>query len=197
MMQPDATHIRELMQSQLPADLYAHTLATTNYALEMGRLYRCGIVEMNSIGLGALLHDNCKNWGEDELLTAAHELGYTPDALEFAVPALLHARIGAYRLWRDYGIGDEQAYAAVYFHTVGGRGMCRAARIVDCADKLEEQREYPGVQDLRAKAGKGLPQLCLAVIAFGFEYLQENRRLIHPATLEFYNELVSELIGLG
>ena len=197
MMPPSAGHIRELLQAQLPAGLFAHTLSTTKYALELAQLYGCGSGEMMSVELGALLHDNCKQWDKGTLIVAASELGYTPGALELQAPALLHARIGAHRLMRDFSVADADAYAAVFFHTVGGRGMCRAARIVYCADKLEEQREYAGVQVLRAKACEGLATLCLAVIAANLEYLQENRRLIHPATLEFYNELVSELTKLG
>jgi predicted HD superfamily hydrolase involved in NAD metabolism len=197
MMQQSVAHVRELLKAQLPAEVYAHTLSTTEYALELGKLYGCDSAEVMSIELGALLHDNCKHWDKGALIVAASELGYTPCALELQVPALLHARIGAHRLMRDFSVADADAYAAVFFHTVGGRGMCRAARIVYCADKLEGQREYAGVQALRAKAGEGLATLCLAVIAANLEYLQENRRLIHPATLEFYNELVSELTKFG
>lgn len=197
MMQPSAAHIRELLQAQLPSELYAHTLATTKFALELGKLYGCDSAEMKSIELGALLHDNCKHWDKGALIAAASELGYTPGALELQVPALLHARIGAHRLMRDFAVADADAYAAVYFHTTGGRGMCRAARIVYCADKLEDARQFAGVQALRQKAGEGLAQLCLAVTVANFEYLQENRRLIHPAALEFYNELVLELTKLG
>ncbi len=197
MMQPTAANIRGLLKAQFPAELYAHTLATTEYALELGKLYGCDSAEMLSIELGALLHDNCKHWDKGALIVAASELGYTPCAMELQVPALLHARIGAHRLMRDFAVADAEAYAAVYFHTTGGRGMCRAARIVYCADKLEGQREYAGVQALRVRAGEGLAQLCLAVTAANLEYLQENRRLIHPAALEFYNELVLELTKLG
>lgn len=197
MMQPSAAQIRELLKAQLPAELYAHTLATTDYALELGLMFGSTEDEITGIELGALLHDNCKHWETSALIVAASELGYAPDAFELQVPVLLHARIGAHRMMRDFGIADADTYAAVYFHTVGGRAMCRAARIVYCADKLEERREYEGVQELRAKAGEGLTQLCLAVIATNLEYLQQNRRLIHPATLEFYNELVLEPTKLG
>jgi predicted HD superfamily hydrolase involved in NAD metabolism len=197
MTQPAAAHIREILKVQLPAELYAHTLATTEYALELGRMFGCAEDELARIELGALLHDNCKHWSAEQLHIAAHELGYTPDALELTVPALLHARIAAHRLWRDFSISDPDIYASVYFHTTGGPGMCRAARIVYCADKLEDTREFAGVRELRAKACEGLPALCMAVIAAGLEYLRQNRRLIHPATIEFYNELVLELAGIG
>lgn len=197
MMQPSAAHIREMLQAQLPAELYAHTLSTTKCALELGRIFGCMEDEMTSIELGALLHDNCKHWSDEELHIAANELGYTPDSLELHAPALLHARIGAYRLKRDFAVADADAFAAVYFHTTGGWGMCRAARIVYCADKLEDTREFAGVQALRAKVGEGLPQLCLAVVSCGLEYLQRRRHIIHPATIEFYNELSEETQGLG
>ncbi len=197
MMQPSAAQIRELLKAQLPAELFAHTLATTDYALELGRMFGCAEAELASIELGALLHDNCKHWGVEQLQAAASELGYEPDEMERQVPALLHARIGAHRLWRDFCISDADTHSAVYFHTTGGLGMCRAARIVYCADKLEEQRDYAGVRELRAKAGDGLPQLCLAVVTAGIEYLKRKRRRVHPATIEFYNELSEEAISLG
>ena len=197
MMKPTAEHIRELLKKQQPAELYTHTLDTAACALELGYNYGCESAEMLNIELGALLHDNCKHWFRGALLTAALGLGYVLDDLEQKERTLLHARVGALRLRRDFGIADKQVFDAVYFHTVGGPGMCRVARIVYCADKLETQREFPGVKDIRAKASEGLAQLCLAVVTAGIEYLKRKHRLIHPATIEFYNELSEETKGLG
>lgn len=191
-MKADIQRATELVASQLPAELYLHTVRTRDTALELARSYGCEGRELQRIELASLLHDNCKHWQTQRLLDEAKALGYEPTELEQRVPALLHARVGAHRLQRDFSVTDGIVYSAVYYHTVGGRGMCREARIVFCADKLELGRDYEGVEDLRARADDGLNELCLAVIALGLNYLTRKGALIDTATLDFYNELILE-----
>jgi predicted HD superfamily hydrolase involved in NAD metabolism len=191
-MKADIQRAAELVASELPAELYRHTVRTRDYALELGERFGCDERELERIELASLLHDNCKHWPAQRLLSEAKELGYAPSELERRVPALLHARVGAHRLQRDFGVTDETVYSAVYHHTVGGRAMGREARIVFCADKLEPGRDYAGVEELRARAADGLNELCLTVIASGLDYLTRKRTPVDRATLDFYNELVME-----
>ena len=191
-MKTDIQRATELVASQLPAELYRHTVRTRDYALELAKAYGCEGRELERIELAALLHDNCKHWQAQRLMDEAKTLGYEPTELEMRVPALLHARVGAHRLQRDFGVTDGIVYSAVYCHTVGGRGMGREARIVFCADKLEPGRDYEGLEELRARAADGLNELCLAVIASGLNYLTGKGAPIDTATLDFYNELIQE-----
>jgi len=192
-MKADIQRATELVGAQLPAELYLHTVRTRDYALELAKRYGCDGRELQRIELAALLHDNCKHWQAQRLLDEAAALGCEPTELEMRVPALLHARVGAHRLRRDFGVTDETVYSAVYYHTVGGRGMGREARIVFCADKIEPGRNYEGADELRARAGGGLNELCLAVIAAGLDYLTREKAPIDTATIDFYNELIQEL----
>ena len=191
-MKADIQRATELVASQLPAELYLHTVRTRDYALELAKRYDCDGRELQRIELAALLHDNCKHWLPQRLLDEAKELGYEPMELEMRVPALLHARVGAHRLRRDFNVNDGIVYSSVYYHTVGGRGMSREARIVFCADKIEPGRDYEGVEELRACAADGLNELCLAVIASGLSYLMRKEAPIDTATIDFYNELIQE-----
>jgi predicted HD superfamily hydrolase involved in NAD metabolism len=191
-MKADIQRAAELVASQLPAELYLHTVRTRDCALELAKRSGCDGREFQRIELAALLHDNCKHWQAQRLLDEAAALGYEPTELEMRVPALLHAKIGAHRLQRDFGVTDGIVYSAVYYHTVGGRGMSREARIVFCADKIEPGRDHEGVEELRARAQDGLNELCLAVIAAGLDYLTREGAAIDTATIDFYNELIQE-----
>ena len=191
-MKADIQRATELVASQLPAELYLHTVRTRDYALELAKQYGCDGRELLRIELAALLHDNCKHWQAQRLLDEAKALGYEPNELEMRVPGLLHARVGAHRLQRDFSVTDGIVYSAVYYHTVGGRGMCREARIVFCADKIEPGRDYEGVEELRVRSADGLTELCLAVIAAGLNYLTREGAPIDTATIDFYNELIQE-----
>ncbi len=187
----------ELVALQLPAELYLHTVRTRDYALELAKSFACDREETARVELAALLHDNCKHWQTKRLLAEAQVLGYEPGAIELQVPALLHAKVGAHRLRRDFAVFDEVVYSAVYHHTAGGPGMHRVARIIYCADKLEPGREYEGVAELRARAAEGLAELCLAVIGSGLAYVQQKHSLIDPVTVNFHNELVENLRDSG
>jgi len=185
--------LRRTLAEKLPAGLMAHCERVVEYARRLAD--RFGYADGERIELAGLLHDNCKHYSVEELAELARRVGYQPDAYELAAPEILHAPLGARRLWRDFGLADAEVMAAVGGHTTGGRDLGTLARIIYCADKLERARDFPQADELRSLAERGLRQLCLCVVNANISYLCASHRLVHPASLEFYNELVNESDG--
>ncbi len=178
-----------MISHELPPRLLMHTMRTRELATKLARGYGLDEEEVHRVELGALLHDNCRHWPPERLLSAAREFGYTPDEVEAASPVLLHARVGAFRLRTEYSLSDEVVYSCVFHHTVGGPGMSDAAKIVYCADKIEPGRDYPGADRLRRLAPEGLKPLCRGIVSSTIEYLSSLDRPVHPATVAFLQEL--------
>ncbi|OPX22196.1 MAG: hypothetical protein B1H03_04995 [Planctomycetales bacterium 4484_113] len=183
--------VRERLVQELPAELMAHSERVAKYAQELAQ--RFGYEDDERIELAGLLHDNCKHYGREELLALAQRVGYEPDTYELAAPEVLHAPLGARRLWRDFAIVDREVMLAVAGHTTGGRNLGKLGRIIYCADKLEPARDFPSADHLRSLAERSsLREFCVAVVAANLDYLSANHRVIHPASLEFYNELAGK-----
>ena len=49
-----------------------------------------------------------------------------------------------------YGVEDEDILNAIRYHTTGRPGMSLLEMVLKTADQLEEGRDYPGVEQMRA-----------------------------------------------
>jgi len=85
-MKTDIQRATELVASQLPAELYRHTVRTRDYALELAKAYGCEGRELERIELAALLHDNCKHWQAQRLMDEAKRWAMSRPSLKCAFP---------------------------------------------------------------------------------------------------------------
>jgi len=81
--------LRQKLAEELPAELMAHSERVCNYGLRLAE--KLGYEDKPRVELAGLAHDNCKHYGEEELLSLAERVEYEPDAYELAAPQILHA----------------------------------------------------------------------------------------------------------
>jgi predicted HD superfamily hydrolase involved in NAD metabolism len=149
-------------------------------------------VDLDLARLAGLLHDWDREQSADELLAAAKAAGIEITPADAVTPHLLHARTGAVAARVALpGLPDE-AVNAISRHTVGAVGMSDLDMVVYMADMIESHRDYLGVDELRDAVGV----VSLAeVFALGYRqsvrHLVEARKLIHPVTIDVWNEHVA------
>jgi len=78
-----------------------------------------------------------------------------------------HSFTAYLHLEHDWLIKDAEILNAVFNHTVGEPGMSQLDKVVFCADKISEERDYPGVEAFR--------QACFADLDQGFKQLVQNQ----------------------
>ena len=62
------------------------------------------------------------------------------------MPALIHAKLGAYLAENEYGIKDREVLDAITYHTTGRPEMTMLEKILYIADYIEpNRREIPGL----------------------------------------------------
>ena len=71
------------------------------------------------------------------------------DDLEKDSLALSHSLIGSYIAKYEFGINDEDIISAIKYHTTGKEDMNLIEKIIYIADLIEEDRDFPGVEELR------------------------------------------------
>ena len=149
-------------------------------------------VDLDLARLAGLLHDWDREQSPDELLASAKAAGIEIAPADEATPRLLHARTGALAARAALpGLPDE-VVNAISRHTIGALGMSDLDMVIYMADMIESHRDYLGVNELRDAVGA----VSLAeVFALGYRqsvhHLVEARKLIHPVTIDVWNEYVA------
>ncbi|PKQ19791.1 MAG: phosphohydrolase [Actinobacteria bacterium HGW-Actinobacteria-6] len=166
-----------------------HSLGVAQSAGELAEAYG---VDRDEARLAGLLHDWSKDASNEELLSAAVDLGIPVTEVDLAVPYLLHAPVAAAEIRLALPEVSEEVAAAIAAHTYGVVPMQPLDMIVYVADTIEPGRAHEGVEALREAVGQvPLVELFTRAYASSLRHLVETRRRIHPGTIDMWNRLVS------
>ena len=113
--------------------------------------------------------------------------------VEVRRPSLLHGPLAAAWLESD-GVSDPQVLEAVRYHTTGRMGMGPVARVVYLADKLDPAKikRYPALEEVEALATEDIDRALIRCLNHQITHLIAKRRTIHPASVDFRNELLTK-----
>lgn len=149
--------------------------------------------------LAGFLHDVARAEAPRTFLETARKLGLAVHPVEAAVPILLHGPIAAALARRDLGLQDQDALAAIAWHTTGRWEMSPLEKAVFLADKLDPEKEgyYPGLEGLPDLARRDPERALLEYLDWQIKRLLEGGGLVHPATVEARNWLLRTLSDRG
>lgn len=156
---------------------YEHTLRVAETAERLAGLHG---LDPNMARLASLLHDTAREASKEELLRVAGEEALPVGDLEHERPMLLHGPVAAELSRKDLGVKDGEVLEAVRAHTTGEPGMGALALALYVADKIEPDRDQPGVGALRDLAPKSLRRAAKATLADSVFHNEQRGRPIHP-----------------
>ncbi len=188
-LSPGNPRLREL-SLQLPPGLQQHIEWVRGKALELARLHN---IDPARTEVAAMAHDLARAMEVTELLAKAREWGLAFHPMEEQVTVLLHAPVGAEILRRECGIGDREVLEAVRWHTTFNLGLGPVAKIVFLADKLDPQKleRYPFLERVDGLAREDLDAAAQVFLQEELASMIRAGRLVHPASVEGLNELLS------
>ncbi|MCI8525835.1 MAG: nicotinate (nicotinamide) nucleotide adenylyltransferase [Oscillospiraceae bacterium] len=141
---------------------------------------RCGI-----------LHDVTKALGRTAQLLLCEKYGIMTSEFEKAHYKLLHSKTGAVIARRIFGECDA-VYEAIYWHTTGKADMTVLEKILYLADYMEPNRDFDGVEKLRALAETDLDAALLCGFEMSIELLKSEGKPLDRYTVEARDFLVGE-----
>ena len=188
-MSPSIEAYIESRLEALPTGLFNHIQRVRDIALDLAE--RHGL-DSQKTRLGALAHDLARAAGGEELLRQAKELGIHVHPVEEKVPILLHGPVAAETLRRN-GLDDPDVYQAVYWHSTAHPGLPEVAKAVFLADKLDpsKQRRYPFIDSVMSQSRVSLDGAMLTFLDRELVRLIEMGELVHPASVDARNDLLS------
>jgi predicted HD superfamily hydrolase involved in NAD metabolism len=173
----------QLVAARLSEKRRAHVLRVAAEAVELARRFGAS-VEMAE--LAGLLHDYCRELGDEEMLALAARHGVPYGPVEARRPKhILHGPVAAAEL---AGRVPPEVAQAIARHTVGAAGMTVLDKCVYLADFLEPGRDFPGVEEVRFLARRSLDEAIAASSRMTLLDLIGRGRGVVPAALEMYNE---------
>ena len=129
-----------------------------------------------------VLHDCTKYLELPEQLALCQQYGVELDALEQQAVKLLHSKTGACIARAVFGEPDE-VYWAIFWHTTAKADMTTLEKILYVADYMEPNRDFEGVERLRALAYEDLDRALLLGVETTIQEMIDRQLPIHSNTL--------------
>ena len=179
-------HFKDIIRARLTPERYEHSLAV---AVEAKRLALMWGADPDKAYTAGLLHDILKNTKSQLQLQILQDFDILLDTVEKASPKLWHARSGAAFIERVLGVEDPDIVTAVRYHTTGRAGMSLLERVLFLADFTSADRDYDDVDVMRRLVNESLDEAMMYALSYTIGELTEKQALIHPDTLNAYNEI--------
>ena len=184
----DGNYVRAVHE-KLSEYRFRHSMAVAETAEKLAEKYGADPAAAYTAGV---LHDILKEQPPAEALAFFEDRGVTLTPLERGAPKLWHAMAGAIYVREAFDVSVEIA-EAIRWHTTGKAHMTTLEKILFVADFISEDREYPGVEDMRRRAQTSLELAMDEGLRFTIEELKSRGAPVHPDSLACYEEIQKEL----
>ena len=172
--------LEQVVVSLLKPNRVAHVLGCRDTAAELARRWGC---DETDAARGGILHDITKALDGPLQLTLCREYGIVLSEFSKKNPKTLHALTGSLVADRIFG-ENKQVVEAIRSHTTGKAAMTTLEKILYVADYMEPNRDFPGVERLRALAFEDLDKALKLGLTMTIELLKEQKREISPESAE-------------
>lgn len=194
-MPPDKQALIARLSGLTGPKRYQHSLNVAAVAARLARQYAPQMEQAAEIA--GIVHDHAKKLPDSELISAARRFDIPVSPVELAMPSLLHGKVGAALLDERFGLRDADVSAAVADHVTGRPGMGLLSRILYVADQAAEDRDFDGVERLRAVMLEDLDRAVLLVAQGKILSVVNRGWMVEEATMNLYNELVMSGVKVG
>lgn len=169
---------------------FKHTLGVVESATQLAKLYN---VDVEKARLAALLHDCAKEMPLKDMQALVEASKYEADDELLANGNLLHGLAGMIRAEKEFSITDLDVLEAIRVHTTGKVHMSKLDKVIFLADYIEPNRNFPGVNDIRAAAEQSLDTGVLCGFDTTIRHLIDSGDTIYPLTIISRNDLIQHM----
>lgn len=188
----DIKQIEKTLKGMLPERRLKHSLNVSKCAVKLSEIYKC---DKEKAEIAGLVHDCAKYFTDEQIEDSIKRFNVELDPLEVNNIALSHSVIGSYVAVDIFNIKDEEIINAIKYHTTGKENMSLLEKIIYMADLIEEDRNFPRVEELRELTYSGkLEEALLLSFNNTIKFVIDNNQLIHPRTIKARNYILEELI---
>jgi predicted HD superfamily hydrolase involved in NAD metabolism len=197
------------LRTVMSPELFNHSIGTFNYCFQMADRFLLTGANSNlkdsisgsgrnrhektipelcfDLAAAAILHDYGKIFSIKELKTIAVKEKLGISDFELNCEPILHSFMAPFLLERDFKITDRDVLNSVRIHTTGSVKMSMTDKILYISDKIEETRDYEGVEKLRYLSLEDINLCLLEVYKSNIIYVIKGNNVLHPDTAKIWN----------
>ena len=176
----DLSELRACSYYMMKQKRVPHVMGVEEEAVKLARYWGADETLARRAGI---LHDCTKYWTLEENKTLCAKYGVELDELENKAVKLLHSKTGA--CMAKYVFGEpEEVYQAIFWHTTAKADMTLLDKILYMADYIEPNRDFDGVERLRALSYQDLDKALLLGVESTIQEMEERGLPIHSNTLQ-------------
>ncbi len=172
--------LRKQSYAMLKPRRIAHVQGCEQEAVRLARRWGA---DPDKAAEAAILHDCTKKELLPEQLRLCEKYGIIPDETERTNGKLLHAKTGAAVAAHEFGMCPE-VVEAIRWHTTGRADMTLLEKVMYMADYIEPNRDFEGVEPLRALAYENLDRAMLLGFEMSLEDIRSRGEEPHRDTLD-------------
>lgn len=178
---------RQRLAALLSPTRYRHSLNVMEISKDLADLYGADPEIAASAGL---LHDLSREMNPSALLSLTKEYGLPLNRIEEQIPILLHGKVGAVILQKDWEVKDPGILDAIAQHVTGAPQMSLISQILFIADYAEVGRGFIQSKVARTLAYQDRKTALDYILRQKLIYLLNNGLLICRETVETLNQLL-------
>ncbi len=180
-MTEELLEIRKDLSEKLKKERFEHTTGVMYTAASLAMCYGEDIQKALTAGL---LHDCGKYGSSEDQIRLCEKCGVRLTESELEMPALVHAKLGAYLARHKYRIKDQDILNAITYHTTGRPDMTLLEKIIYIADYIEPNRKViPGLMEIRSIAFRDIDKAVYLSAENTVRYLDDGGKAVDPMTV--------------
>lgn len=187
----DIKKIKKLLEKNLEAKRYEHTIGVADTAACLAMKYGADITDAYVAGL---LHDCAKCIDNDKKIQLCKKYDVKLSKVEIDNPFLIHAKLGAKLAEVKYGVADSEILSAIRFHTTGKSNMSLLEKIIFSADYIEPNRKMIlGLEEIRRTIFDDFDKAVYIILENTIKHLNNKEQVIDSTSneaYEYYKKLI-------
>jgi predicted HD superfamily hydrolase involved in NAD metabolism len=176
----------EFIKSRLSGKRLEHSENTAKEAVKLAFIYGADVENAYAAGI---LHDVAKGLPAETLKKIAYDNNIEIDEYEKRNTELLHGKIGALIIKKEFGIKDADILSAIEWHTTGHENMSLLEKIIYLADIIEPGRTFRDVDIIKELAYKDINTAMMLALKYVMDYVRSKGLTLHPNSLKAYDYL--------
>ena len=167
--------IKKDIRKKLSDYRYNHSLRVMEEAVSLAKHYHADIEKCRVCGL---THDMCKEYTKEENEKIIKEYNLPKELLNNENKNLAHGFIASVIVKEKYNFTNDMVLA-IRYHSTGYPNMDTLAKIIYLADKIEQGKAYPGIEEERLLAYQNIDKAIILCLNNQIKHLKEKNKVIN------------------
>ena len=179
----DYAEAKKLVKSRLSEKRWTHTKNVKKMAVKLAKRWGA---DPEKAAMAAILHDSAKELPKQELLQIFADNAIIAENAPARPAPVWHGIAAAILAQTCWGIEAPEILSAIRCHTTGKPDMSLQDKILYLADMTSAERDWPGVEALRALEMEDLDRALCEALNQSIDFVEEKGGALDPESVAAY-----------